>query len=67
MEEQINLADIHSQIQVIKDAVRRLQKLSEDFPALNRNTARMSASLKMLELNVSDILELEGRQTGSQA
>jgi hypothetical protein len=29
-----------------------------NFPAINRNTVRILASVKMLEINVSDVVEL---------
>jgi len=35
-----------------------LNRLGQDFPALTRNVARILASIKMLELNVTDIVEL---------
>ena len=42
---------------------RRLKKtlnsLGENFPALARNSTRILASIKMLEINVSDLVELE--------
>jgi hypothetical protein len=33
--------------------------MGADFPALARNSTRILASIKMLELNVSDIAELD--------
>jgi len=32
---------------------------SGSFPALNRNTKRALASLKMIELNISDLIEFD--------
>jgi hypothetical protein len=33
--------------------------MGEDFPALARNIARILASVKMLEINVSDLVDLQ--------
>lgn len=65
--QEIDLAAIHSQIRVIKAAARQLQTLGPNFPAINSNTARILASLKMLELNVSDLIEVDADGTDSYA
>jgi hypothetical protein len=52
----INLKDIDRQIKVIKQAVSDLSIARKQFPAVDRNLVRLSASLKMLELNVSDVI-----------
>ena len=58
MDTQIHLEQIHAKIQVMKEAAEDLNRLGRDFPAVARNTARIMASLKMLEINVSDLLHL---------
>lgn len=55
----IQLEQIYSQIQIMKSAANELERLSDSFPALNRNTQRILASLKMLEMNISDLVELD--------
>ena len=55
----IDLEQIHSKIQIMKSAAVELERLSDSFPALNRNTQRIRASLKMLEMNISDLVELD--------
>ena len=55
----IDLKQIHSKVQLMKDTARELKYLGEDFPALNRNLVRIEASLKMLELNISDLVDLD--------
>jgi len=42
------------EIETLRKAVERLQKLGSDLPALDRNLRRISASVKMLELNFVD-------------
>ncbi len=51
-----NLAD---EIQRLKSAADNLNQMADDFPALNRNLVRILAGIKMLELNISDVVALE--------
>jgi hypothetical protein len=59
MNPQIDLNKINAKIQLMKQAAEELNQLGEKFPALARNTVRILASLKMLEINVSDLVELD--------
>ncbi|MBW2409676.1 MAG: hypothetical protein JRF72_07750 [Deltaproteobacteria bacterium] len=59
MDSNIDLNTINSKVQLMKDTARELKHLGEDFPALNRNLVRIEASLKMLEINISDLVEIE--------
>jgi hypothetical protein len=43
----------------MKDTAEELKHLGENFPALTRNLVRIEASLKMLEINISDLIELD--------
>ena len=47
-----------AKIQTMKKAALDLESMASDFPALSRNLARVLSSIKMLELNISDILDL---------
>jgi hypothetical protein len=58
MNPQIDLDKINANIVLMKKAAEELNRMGKDFPALARNTVRILASLKMLEINVSDIMEL---------
>jgi hypothetical protein len=60
MSSQADLHRIAEQIRAMKKAAENLSPYRECFPALDKNTRRILASIKMLELNVSDIVELEG-------
>jgi len=53
-----NLSEINAKIQQLKNTAGDLEKLGENFPALGKNIARILASLKMLEMNISDIVDL---------
>ena len=55
-----DLEQIDSKIKLMQTTADELQAMAADFPALARNMVRISASLKMLAINVSDVVELEG-------
>lgn len=59
MDQPIDLYEIDTKIQLMNKTAQELNRLGDQFPALARNTARILASLKMLEINVSDLLHLE--------
>ena len=59
MSAQNDIKKIDDIIRVLKRTAEELKRMGEDFPALARNTTRILASIKMLELNVSDIVELD--------
>ncbi len=44
-------------IQEVKHNIKRLEELSGGMQCMERNCERILASLKILELNVSDVLE----------
>jgi len=56
---QPNLELINSKVQLMKHTAEELKQFGEDFPALSRNLVRIEASLKMLEINISDLVELD--------
>ena len=62
MEVQKNLTEIDTRIQLMKKTADELKGMADEFPALARNTARILASLKMLEINVSDLLHPDLQQ-----
>jgi len=49
---------IDTRIKAIKKAAQELKKLSSRIPAVDRNAERILASVKMLEINISDFLPL---------
>ena len=55
----IDLNEIDTKIQLMKKTAEELNRIGSDFPALARNTVRILASVKMLEINVSDLVELD--------
>ena len=52
------IEEIADLIQEMRQVAEQLQKQGEGIQAVERNVARILASIKMLELNVSDVEEL---------
>jgi hypothetical protein len=59
MTQPIDLNMINAKIQLLKKTAQELNRIGQDFPTVARNTARILASVKMLEINVSDLVELD--------
>jgi hypothetical protein len=53
-------AEIREKIQAVKAATEDLARAGAAIPAVVRNTARIRASIKMLEMGVCDVVELTG-------
>jgi hypothetical protein len=49
---------LDTRIKAIKKAAQELKALSTRIPAVDRNTVRILASVKMLEINISDVKDL---------
>ena len=58
MAQQINLNEINDKIRLMRKAAEELNRIGKGFPAISRNTVRILASIKMLEINISDLAEL---------
>ncbi len=58
MAQQIDLDKINEKIQLMKKTAQELNQIGENFPAIARNSVRILASVKMLEINVSDLVDL---------
>jgi hypothetical protein len=61
---QTNLRKINSKIQLLKSTAVELGRLGEDMPFLVRNNVRILASLKMMEINISDLMDLYEKKDG---
>jgi len=57
MSDKYDLKEMADKIASLKKTAEDLADLGEDFPALYRNTRRILAGIRMLELNISDIAE----------
>ena len=49
---------LDTRIKTIKKATQELKQLSGGIQAVDRNAVRILASVKMLEINVSDVKDL---------
>ena len=63
MNPRLDFNKIDGKIQLMKKTAEELNRIGEDFPALARNTVRILASVKMLEINVSDLVELDSQNS----
>ena len=61
MNDQFDLDEINNKIQRMKETAVELEGDIENFPAVTRNIKRILASLKMLEINISDLVEYDLR------
>ena len=53
------LKEIGDKIKLLRNTAEELKSLAENIPAITRNTNRLLASVKMMELNVSDCIDLD--------
>lgn len=60
MQRQIDLKEMEEKIRSMRGTAEELKKMGDRFPAIYRNTSRILASIKMLEINVSDLVETGG-------
>ena len=56
---QNNLNNINVKIQLLKQTANELNRNVDEIPSLSKNTARILASIKLLELNISDIVDFQ--------
>ena len=57
MTSEYEIEGMAEKIQALKQTATELKRISGGIPAVVRNTDRILASIKMLEINVSDILD----------
>lgn len=53
-----DLKKIEERIHLMKKNVEELNEMVNGFPALEKNTSRILASINMLEINLTDLLDL---------
>lgn len=54
MERIVSLEDMRKAVDALTTTARQLYEASEDFPAVNRNSKRVLASLEMLRINIEE-------------
>jgi len=55
----IDMEAMNDRILALKRIATELHQMADDFPAVARNTARILASTKMLEINLADLVNLD--------
>ena len=58
MFQELDLKEIEERIHLMKKTAEELKQMVNGFPALGKNTSRILASINMLEINLSDLLDL---------
>ncbi len=53
------LKQLNNKISDVKRLLSEIEQDTEDFPALLRNSKRALTSVKMLELNLSDVISVD--------
>lgn len=59
MEKSPDIIAINNKIQQIKLLFNSLQQEADGIPAILKNSKRALASLKMMEINISDLVEFK--------
>jgi hypothetical protein len=58
MGQEYDIKGMAEKIQAIKKAATELKHMSGDIQAVDRNADRILASVKMLEINISDVANI---------
>ena len=58
MAEEYKISEMAEKIRAIRQSATELQHISGGIQAVQRNVDRILASVKMLEINVSDIVDI---------
>ena len=56
MVEKYKIEDMAEKIQILKETATELKRISGGIQAVDRNVDRILASIKMLEINISDLV-----------
>lgn len=62
MKKQFDLTRMADTIALLRQKTEELQQMAKDLPAVEKNTTRMLASIKMLELNICDAVPVSSPQ-----
>lgn len=56
MVKEYKIEDMAEKIQILKQTATELKRISGGIQAVDRNVDRILASIKMLEINISDVI-----------
>lgn len=60
MVKEYKIGDMAEKIRLLKQAAIELKRISGGIQAVDRNVDRILASVKMLEINISDLVDISG-------
>ena len=58
MVKEYKIGDMAEKIQILKQTATELKRISGRIQAVDRNVDRILASVRMLEINISDIVDV---------
>ena len=58
MAEEYDIKAIAEKIKSLRKNAEELKKISDGIPTVERNVERLLASVKMLEISISDVVEI---------
>jgi hypothetical protein len=58
MTTRVDIEKLDEKIRQLKQTALELNEMGSEFPAVKRNTARVLASIRMMEINVCDVAGL---------
>ncbi len=59
MQTENELKKIDEKIKLLSNTAKELKILADNIPAITRNTTRLLASVKIMELNISDCIDFD--------
>jgi len=59
MQTENDLKKIDDKIKLLRNTAKELKSLTENIPAITRNATRLLATVKMMELNISDCIDFD--------
>ena len=59
MQTENDLKKIDNKVKLLRNTAKELKSLAENIPAITRNTTRLLATVKMMELNISDCIDFD--------
>ena len=58
MDKEYKIKDMAEKIRILKQTATELKRISGGIQAVDRNVDRILASIKMLEINISDLVDI---------
>jgi len=59
MPRKIDIETMYTRSLALKKIAMELNQMADNFPAIAKNTARVLSSIKMLEINLADLVDFD--------